>query len=484
MSADEVLNPLLTSVREFARRHIDACEIDLQQRIPDSVFFGLKELGLFGCSLPTEWGGAGLSAHSVVRIIALLAETDRSVATTLGLHLGLGTRGLVAFGTASQKERWLPSLATGEAISAFSTTEPNAGSDLSRLETVVTSTSDGQFRLSGSKLYVTNGGFASLLTVAASSPGLGNSATGTSLLLVEPTAAGVHRQSEERKLGLKGSSTTGFIFDDVALTPDAMLGKPGEGTTSLKHILSWGRLLLSAGCVGTARSAFRAALNQTHHRRQFRKALIQQPVVQQQLAWSNAVLWGMTALVDSAAQAERHWPTLARLTTSAKVFCSEGAWGVVDTALQLHGGSGYIEDVGLALLLRDSRVTRIFEGANDVLLTHAGLMELTEPQPAPSSTTEVASMWRDVEMQRDALKGNASQLSLRCLGLHAQHHALGQSVVWRDAAAAATRQAVTREEKAAASLLCQHASVLARRTPHVAVAAPELVASLLEGDSL
>ncbi len=471
---EEVIDALIRSVREFSKRNIRALEIDRDHAIPPAVLQGLRELGLFGVTLPPDWGGAGLPALAATRVVSALAEVDRSVATTVGLHLGLGTRGLVAFGTRSQHDHWLPALAAGEAIAAFATTEPNAGSDLSALQATARPLPDQSLRLSGTKLFVTNGGFASLLTVTASTPGLGGAARGTSLLLIDAKTPGVLRQPEERKLGLRGSSTTAFIFDEVALPATAVLGEPGTGATQLSHVLAWGRLLLSAGCVGTARAALGAALRHVHERRQFRRTLVKQEVVQQALARASAIAFGMAALVRAASVAEHDWALLSRLTTSAKVFCSEGAFEIADLALQLHGGSGYIEDTGIALLMRDARVTRIFEGANDVLLTHTGLRELTQPVVPPADAA-LSTLWQAVALRRDAMGG------VRALSRCAAQHALGRAVVWRDAAAAATSLACTPLERAAAAFLCDEALGAAAAPGLTAAPTNVLVDALLEG---
>ncbi|MDP3155789.1 MAG: acyl-CoA dehydrogenase family protein [Archangium sp.] len=475
---DAVVEPLLESIRAFARRHVRPLEIDQQHSIPREVLWGLAELGLFGATLPREWGGAGLSALQTIRVVTALAEVDRSVATTVGLHLGLGTRGLVAWGTRAQQERWLPPLASGEAIAAFATTEPNAGSDLSALQCLAQPAPDGTLQLFGTKLYVTNGGFASLLTVTASTPGMGGAERGTSLLLIDPKTPGVARQREERKLGLRGSSTTAFIFDQVAVPNDAVLGEPGQGASYLAHVLSWGRLLLSAGCVGTARAALDAALAHVHHRRQFHRALVQQEVVQRALARAGAIAYGMEALVRTAAAAEHDWDLLSRLTTSAKVFCSEGAFELADLSLQLHGGSGFIEDTGIALLMRDARVTRIFEGANDVLLTHAGVLELTQPAAVPTDAS-LSGLWSAVALRRNVLQCEAK--GVRALNRRAAQHALGRAVIWRDAATAATSLARTPLERAAAALLCDEALNVAMAPDLPAVPTHLIVAALLEG---
>ena len=473
MSAD-VVDALLRGVKDFTKRHVHALAIDEAHRIPPEVLNGFAELGLFGLTLPPEFGGAGLTALDATRVITTIAQADRSVATTIGLHLGLGTRGLVAWGTPAQHERWLPSLASGEVIAAFATTEPGAGSDLSALQCLAVANGAGQFTVNGNKIYVTNGGLASLLTITAATPGLGGAARGTSLFLVDPKTKGVLRQPEEHKLGLRGSSTTAFVFDETVLPPDALLGEPGQGTAYLHHVLSWGRLLLSAGCVGTATAALEATLLHVHARKQFHRALIKQEVVQQQLARAAAIKYAMSALVAHAAASEDDHAALARLTTSAKVFCSDGAVELADLAIQLHGGAGYIEDTGVAVMLRDARVTRIFEGANDVLLTHAGLMELTEPQPGKPDALDGA-----VEQRRQKILTESP--GVRALNRKVEQHALGKAVVWRDAARAALAQARTPLEAAAAALVRDEAIALAARPALDAPAVTTLTASLLEG---
>lgn len=431
----EVVDALLEQTSRFCAREIDAQAIDATARIPPVVLTGLAELGLFGVTLPEAHGGAGLSLGDACRVVDVLARFDRSVAVSVGLHLGLGTRGLVRFGTAAQHARWLPSLASGACIAAFSTTEPGAGSDLSSLRTIARE--DGEhFVVSGEKSYVTNGGFAGLFTVAVSTPGLGGAQRGQSLLLVEPTDAGFTVQREEHKLGLKGSSTTGLLFEDARLERARLLGEPGQGARMLQHILSWGRTLMSAGCCGGAAFAIDKALAHTSQRTQFGRPLAALDVVKERLARLRARHFAMEALVMETA-AQRDDEALAVHSLAAKVFCSEGAGLIADEALQLHGALGFIEDTGLALVVRDVRVTRIFEGANDVLLTHLGTAELSRHATRPAAAVS------------DELERSLADLTRT---LHTTHrlrifrtprllHALGHATHWVMASRAATTRA-------------------------------------------
>lgn len=428
-TSDDVVEPLLRAVHDFANRHIAALRIDAERRIPREVLEGMAELGLFGITLPEEYGGAALPALAACRVVAAMAQHDRSVATTLGLHLGLGTRGLVAWGAPELKAKFLPDLASGRHIAAFATTEPGAGSDLSAIATRGVAR-ERTLVLNGQKIYVTNGGFAQVYTVTASTPGLGGAARGTSLVTFSADTPGVTRLGEEHKLGLKGSSTITLMLEDAEVPLSHVLGTPGTGGEQLAHVLSWGRLLLSSGCLGSARFSLQRAIAHVHERKQFGKVLAAQEVVQRQLTEMSARVLAMRALVEAAAQAEHDWAELARLTTSAKVVCSEGAWSVCDLALQLHGGSGYIEDTGLALPLRDARVPRIFEGANDVLLTHLGMLELgrawTPATPRSETTAQVKGL-------RESLTRTHG---LRVMGRKADQHRLGLACAWRDAAEA------------------------------------------------
>ncbi|MGM0575762.1 MAG: acyl-CoA dehydrogenase family protein [Myxococcota bacterium] len=372
-SADEaaVVAALRGAVRRWASRHVDAARVDGDKDIPDDVLATAADMGLFGLTIPERWGGAGLSMTAASAILETLATVDRSVATTIGLHAGLGLRGLLRYGTDEQKDRWLPQAATGDRLTAFAATEAGAGSHIAAMGTTARAGEDGSLSLSGEKIFVTNGGLAGLYTVAARTPGLGGARRGTSILLVDREAPGVTVGREEDKLGIRGSSTTTVAFDEVALTPDRVIGEPGAGLDQLNGILAWGRTFMTSGCVGTARAAYERTLPQVTGRVQFGRPIGRFEQVREKVATMAATLYAMesvvrlTTLLSDLRGADIGWES-----SIAKVFASEGAWRVADDAVQLHGGSGYIEETGVARLLRDSRITRIFEGANEVLRAH------------------------------------------------------------------------------------------------------------------
>lgn len=473
MDAGPADDAIVDAVSRFANAELDAQEIDRAGKIPPGVLAQLVGLGVFGLTLPVRDGGLGAGLPLAIRAVAALAEVDRSVATTVGLHLGLGTRALVRYGSGALKSELLPPLAAGEWIAAFGTTEPGAGSDLSRLSTTAAAHGD-RVVVNGEKAYVTNGGIAHLLTVTAASDGAHGLPRGMAMVALPVLARGVVRLKEERKLGLRGSSTTACLLDGVEVPRHWLIGDPDAGRAQLEHVLAWGRTLMSAGCVGAATGALRRARGHTAGRRQFGRTLDAQPVVQGQLARAEALLAAMKALTQTAA-AQADDRALHRWSVSSKVFCSEQGFAIADTALQLHGAMGYCEDTGLALILRDMRVTRIFEGANDVLLTHAGGLELQDPAPLAGvpepARVAAAAVARRGQRLRDTL-------GVRAFRRPELLHCLGQAAVWRDALVAsatlppAFRRTLLREARGARAaadrrghVADDHQQILARAQP-------------------
>ncbi len=424
----------LNETLERLGRGIDARAIDAAGRIPSELIEQLADLGLFGLSLPTEHGGYGLSLSACGSVVAQLARFDRSVATTVGLHLGLGSRGLVAFGSPQQQAELLPAMALGRPIAAFAATEPGAGSDLTAVRTRVQEGGRG-VQVDGSKIYVTNGALAGIFTILARSPGLGGNKRGQSLVLLRDTDEGVKVGAEEGKLGLRGSSTTSLDLDGVQVPADRILGVPGQAPEQLAHILAWGRTMMAAGCCGTGRAALDAAHRHCGFREQFGRRLSALPVVGQQLAEGEALLFAMEALVRYAAGSDE--AGLRTRSLAAKVLCSEGGWELADLAVQLHGGSGFIEETGVALLLRDARVPRIFEGANDVLRVHLGLHTAGSAQPVEGDSLEAEVANLGVALRE--------RLGARLGGAPLMMHALGSLA----GLALASRAAVERAEQEA-----------------------------------
>lgn len=381
----EILPSILNEVRRFCAEHVDSERIDREGKLGSDLLSEVAQRGWFGLTTPGEYGGAGLSLAAAARVVSELAAHNGSLGTCVGLHSGLALRALLQAAPAELQQRYLPDVAEGRRIASFAATEPSAGSDISAVRTTL-ALRDGQLRLSGSKCYVTNGGICGLLTVLARSPGLGGARAGHTLLLIDPKWHGVSRGPEERKMGLKGSSTVTITFEDVEIPEDHILGEVSQGLVHAHAALCWGRTFMAAGCLGSARSAFGVAEEHTQTRQQFGRPLSAFPLVRAALANAQAEIYAIeSALRLVCALSDTNVGDLAACSSMLKVLASDGAWQIADTSLQLMGGAGYMEDNGIARRLRDLRVTRIFEGANDVLrisLASSALTWSMEQAPA------------------------------------------------------------------------------------------------------
>lgn len=368
---DDTLALVLASTKRFLTDHVDADAIDRNGAFPAGMLARAADVGLFGLGIPTEYDGLGLGLFGTSRILCEVARVDRSLATTLGLHNGLGTRPLIELGSDPLRSAWLPRFASGASVASFCATESEAGSDLSRVRTTATLVRD-QVRLLGSKVFVTNGGFADAFTALVRSPGMGGE-RGTSLVFVPRSTHGVRIGAEEHKLGIRGSSTVSVYFDGASVPAEHVLGEAGQGIEQAYRALVWGRTLMAAGCLGAAQTAFEKSVEHVKHRRQFGQALATRSHVRDRIAEMRALLVGADALIARAALETDGGRDSRIVSAAAKVFASDTACYVADAALQLHGGAGYMTETGVALILRDVRVARIFEGANDVLLLRMAL---------------------------------------------------------------------------------------------------------------
>jgi alkylation response protein AidB-like acyl-CoA dehydrogenase len=406
----ELLPAILRDVKRFCAEYVDGERIDREGRIGPALIGELAAGGWFGLTVPTEFGGAGLSLAAATQVVSALAAHNGSVGTCIGLHSGLALHALLHLGTPALKSRYLSEVAGGQRIASFAATEPQAGSDISAVRTTLTEV-DGVLRLNGAKCYVTNGGICGLLTVLARSPGLGGARAGHTLLLVDPESPGVSRGREEHKLGLKGSSTVTIEFENVEVPRDHVLGEPSKGLQLAHDALCWGRTFMAAGCLGSARAALRAAREHTLTRQQFGRPLARFPLVRQALAHAEADVYAIeSALRLVCAIADTGCGDSALPSAIVKVLASEGAWSVVDSGLQLMGGAGYIEESGMARRLRDVRVTRIFEGANDVL--RLSLASAAIAWPTAALQTAAVSEHTPAHLQTEARRFEHSFLEV------------------------------------------------------------------------
>jgi len=375
----DTLHTMLDEVRRFFDRSVDSAKIDRDQSIPDEVLRGLKDMGLFGMLVPQSHGGAGLSATGYARVMQEVAALDSSIAVTLGAHQSIGMKGLLLFGSAELKDRYLPRLATGEIVAAFALTEPGAGSDAAAIQTRAEARGDG-YVLNGSKLWISNGGFADLFTVFARTSLAEEGVKPRITAFVVERGWGVKTGPPEHKLGIRGSSTTEVFFEDVHVPAGNVLGDPGRGFKVAMEVLDSGRLGLASGCVGMCKRLVKLAVDRCAERRAFGRPIGEFGLIKDKIATMMADTWALesmtyltTGLVDSGVS------DFSIESAICKVHGSEACWRVVNEALQIAAGIGYMAEYPYERLLRDARINLIFEGTNEILRAFIALSGMQGP---------------------------------------------------------------------------------------------------------
>jgi acyl-CoA dehydrogenase family protein 9 len=373
------LNIMLESVRRFCAANVDSAKIDREHTIGDSVLTGLKDLGLFGMTIPQEFGGIGLSATGYARVMQEVAGIDSSLAVMLGAHQSIGIKGILLFGTTEQKQRYLPKLATGEHIAAFALTEPGAGSDAAAIHTHAEDRGD-HYVLNGSKIWITNGGYADLFTVfARTSPAEEGAKPKITAFIVE-RAHGVKSGPNEHKLGIRGSSTTELFFEDTKVPKGNVLGENGRGFKVAMEVLNSGRLGLASGCVGLCKRLIKLAVERTQERKAFGRPIGEFGLIKDKIAMMMAetfALESMTYLTTGLVDAKVSDYSVE--SAICKVFGSETLWHVANETLQIAAGIGYMQEYPYERILRDSRINLIFEGTNEILRCFIALSGMQGP---------------------------------------------------------------------------------------------------------
>jgi acyl-CoA dehydrogenase len=334
-----------------------------EDEVPDALVAEMKEMGLFGLSIPEEYGGLGLSMSEEVRVALELGRTSPAFRSVFGTNVGIGSQGLVMAGSDAQKREWLPRIATGEIITSFALTEPGAGSDSASVQTRAVGDGD-VYRLSGTKRYITNADKASLFTVMARTGEAG--AKGVSAFLVPADLPGLSIGKPEKKMGQQGAHVCDVTFDEVPVPAANRLGEEGEGFKIAMRVLDRGRLHIAAVCVGVAERLIVDAVAYASERTQFGKPIADFQLVQAMIADSKTETMAARALVLEAAGLKDAGAPIVLEAAAAKYFASETVGRVADRAVQIFGGAGYIADYGIERLYRDVRLFRIYEGTSQI----------------------------------------------------------------------------------------------------------------------
>jgi acyl-CoA dehydrogenase family protein 9 len=377
----ENLNIVLDSVNKFCRDKVRAEVIDKEKKIPEEVMQGLAELGLWGMVIPEEYEGFALSQRAYCKVIEELSKFSASVAVTVGGHQSIGFKGLLLFGTEEQKRKYLPKLATGQMIAAFCLTEPGAGSDAQGLKTTAVREGD-HYILNGSKQWVTNGGMADFFTVFAQTEVdvKGEKKKRVSAFLVTKEMGGITIGPEEKKLGIRGSSTTPVILENVKVPAENLLGEEGKGFKVAMEVLNSGRLGLASGCVGAARTMIEVSVAHAKEREQFGKTIAEFEMIQEKISRMVVNTYAMeSATYMTAGLVDRGDVDYSLESAISKVFSTDRLWEVINDALQIMGGNGYMEEYPHERFLRDARINMIFEGTNEILRLFIALSGLQGP---------------------------------------------------------------------------------------------------------
>ena len=363
----ETRNELIATVRRFVSERLVPNE-DKTARddlVPDAIVAEMRELGLFGISIPTEYGGLGLTMEEEVLVCIELGQTSPAFRSTIGTNVGIGSQGLVMFGREDQKREWLPKLASGEAIASFCLTEPGAGSDAASLRTTAIRKGD-HFVVNGTKRFITNANKASVFTLMARTDPANKGAGGITAFFVPANLKGITIGKPDRKMGQQGAHICDVIFEDCHVPASCMLGQEGQGFRVAMQVLDRGRLHISAVCVGISERLIRDAAKYALERDQFGQKIAEFQLIQAMLADSKTESYAARCMVLDAARKRDAGDNVTMEAACTKYFASEMVGRVADRAVQIFGGAGYVTDYGVERFYRDVRIFRIYEGTSQV----------------------------------------------------------------------------------------------------------------------
>ncbi len=363
----ETINQLVDLIERFVRERLVPAEEKMAEdgKLPDDILAEMKELGLFGLTIPEEYGGLGLTMEEEILVSIALGRTSPAFRSIMGTNNGIGSAAIVFNGTEEQKAKYLPKYATGEWVSCFCLTEPDAGSDAASLKT--TAVLDGDhYVINGTKRYITNAKVANTFNVMARTNPDIKGAHGISSFIVERDTPGITLGPIDRKMGQSGSMTCDVIFEDCRVPAENIIGEEGEGFITAMKVLDRGRLHISGVSVGVAERLIADALDYATQRKQFGKPIAEQQLIQAMLADSQTETYAAKCMVMETARKRDNGENVSTESSACKLFATEMVGRVADRAVQIHGGAGYMSEYAVERFYRDVRLFRLYEGTSQI----------------------------------------------------------------------------------------------------------------------
>ncbi|MEQ1508792.1 MAG: acyl-CoA dehydrogenase family protein [Sphingopyxis sp.] len=368
MDAD-IFEAFLVSLKRYVRERLIPAEADViaNDRIPDHILDEMRDMGLFGITIPVEYGGAGMTISQYIETVKHLSYAAPAYRSTMSINVGMTGTAIRKFGTAEQRERWLPRIAAGE-IACFGLTEPNSGSDSAAMLTSAVRSGNG-YVLNGTKRYITNAPHAKIALIMArtNKEALPKNAH-VSAFIVPMDAAGITVGSPDEKMGQSGAHIADIILDNVQLPGDALLGgEEGKGFVAAMQSLDNGRLSVAAMSVGMGRRILDTAVRYATTRKAFGEPIANFQLIQAMLADSEAELYAAECMIADACARADAGENIVRKAAAAKMFASETCGRVADRCVQIHGGAGYLAEYEAERFFRDARILRIYEGTTQIM---------------------------------------------------------------------------------------------------------------------
>ncbi len=366
----ETFEALLDSVRRFVRERLVPAEAQVAEtdEIPEDIVQEMREMGLFGLTIPEAYGGLELTMEEESRLLFELCRTSPAFRSVIGTTVGIGSQGILMDGTPEQKAYYLPKLATGELSASFALTEPDVGSDAASLRT--TAIKDGDhYVVNGTKRYITNAPHSKIFTLMARTNPADKGAGGVSAFIVDANTPGITLGKIDKKMGQRGAHTCDVIFDNVRVPAANIIGGPaqeGKGFKTAMKVLEKGRIHVAAVCVGVAQRILDDALRYAVERKQFGQPIADFQLVQAMLADSKAELYAAECMTLDAACKRDEGLNVTTEASCSKMFASEMCGRVADRAVQILGGAGYLSEYGIERFYRDVRLFRLYEGTTQI----------------------------------------------------------------------------------------------------------------------